>query len=117
MENIIIKDWFLEKNFSEHERYAISVSDIEILKETEKAYLLKFISEFGKVEKWIPKACIKTNEEIKAEREQAENNLNKYEKLVEWAKQNGLKVRNRMKKTTIITIIKNAGLEVPSELI
>ena len=114
---MIIKDWFLEKSFSENEKYAIKVSDVEIEKETEKAYLLKFTSEFGVIEKWIPKSCIKTEEEIKEEKEQAEERINKYEKLVEWAKEHGLKVRNKMKKTTIITIIKQAGLEVPIELI
>lgn len=42
---------------------------------------------------------------------------NKYEQLVLWAKNQGLNVRKRMKKTTILSTIKAAGLIVPAELI
>ena len=112
-----IKEWLLIKNLNDNERYAISVSDITIEKETEKAYLLKFESDFGIVFKWTPKSCIMTEEEEKEIETKIENGFNKYEKLIDWAKEKGLKVRNRMKKPTVISIIKKSGFEVPAELI
>lgn len=112
-----IKEWFLIKNFNDNERYAMSVSDITIERETEKAYLLKFESDFGTVTKWIPKSCIVTEEEEKEIESKIEDGFNKYEKLIAWAKGNGIKVRNRMKKSTVVSIIKKSGFEIPAELI
>lgn len=51
-----IAAWFLNKNFSHHERYALSVSDIAAVKETAKAYLIKAVSEFGVITTWVPKS-------------------------------------------------------------
>lgn len=51
-----IAGWFLNKNFSNGERYAISVSDIKAVKETAKAYLIKAVSDFGTITSWIPKS-------------------------------------------------------------
>ncbi len=45
-----------------------------------------------------------------------EEAFNKYEQLVNWAKEQGLKVRNKMKKATILATIKDAGLTVPVEI-
>ena len=42
---------------------------------------------------------------------------NKYEQLVIWAKNQGLNVRKRMKKVTILNAIKKAGLTAPIELV
>lgn len=42
---------------------------------------------------------------------------NKYDLLVSWAKKNGVKVKSKMKKQTILNMIREAGLEVPAELI
>lgn len=59
---MMIKDWFLEKNFTQNERYAISTcNDIETKKETEKAMLFTFHTEFGTITKWIPKSVIVKN--------------------------------------------------------
>ena len=116
-----IKEWFLFKNFNQSERYAISVSDIEIEKETEKAYFLKCISDYGVIKTWVPKSCTMSDEEYfeeyKKQQEKFEKELEKYEKLIDWAKKQGLEVRKRMKKSTAIDKIINAGLEVPAELI
>lgn len=54
-----IKKWFAEKNFSKNELYAISTADEPVVKrETEKAVLIAWTTDFGKIEKWIPKSCI-----------------------------------------------------------
>lgn len=42
--------------------------------------------------------------------------LDKYEKLIQWAKDNGLSVRKMMKKSTVIEKINQAGLSIPVEL-
>jgi hypothetical protein len=44
--------------------------------------------------------------------------VSKYEKLIEWAKSKGVKVRARMKKDSIFQAIDKAGLfsEIPAEL-
>jgi hypothetical protein len=44
--------------------------------------------------------------------------LNRYEQLVQWAKDNGVKgVRSRMKTANIMKLIKAAGLTAPAELV
>jgi hypothetical protein len=113
-----IKEWFLVKNYSQNERYAISVAHATIEKESEKAIFVKFESEFGNIKSWIPKSCIMTDEEIKAEIEVKKEIINKYESLIQWSKDNGVKgVRKMMKKSTLLKKIKDAGLEVPAELL
>ena len=120
-----VKQWFIDKNFTPEERYAESVSDKEIVRETEKAVLIKFVSDFGTFTKWIPKSCLMTEEDYRIEREKEEKRIarfeegkRKYEKLVEFAKENKVKgIRIGLRKQTIINKIKEAGLEVPAELI
>lgn len=122
---IEIKSWFVLKNFTPEERYAESVSDKEIVRETEKAVLIKFVSDFGTFTKWIPKTCLMTEEDYRIEREKEEKRIArfeegkiKYEKLVEFAKENKVKgIRIGLRKQTIINKIKDAGLEVPADLI
>lgn len=55
-----IQKWFMIKSFTQGERYAIQVADaLEIKKETEKALLLQWSTEFGKITRWIPKSvCV-----------------------------------------------------------
>jgi hypothetical protein len=44
--------------------------------------------------------------------------LNRYEKLVAWAKEQGVKgVRSRMKTVTLMNLIEAAGLTPPAELV
>jgi hypothetical protein len=44
--------------------------------------------------------------------------LNRYEQLVQWAKENGVKgVRSRMKTANIMKLIAAAGLTAPAELV
>lgn len=122
---IEIKSWFVLKNFSSEERYAESVSDKEIVRETEKAVLIKFVSDFGTFTKWIPKSCLMTEEDFRIEREREEKRIarfeerqRKYKELVKFAKENKVKgVRIGFRKETIINKIKEAGLEVPAGLV
>ena len=56
---MVIKEWFVRKNFTQNERYAFQIADIiETVKETEKAVDLKIVSKYGTFFKWVPKSCI-----------------------------------------------------------
>ena len=54
-----IPSWFLLKSLNQNQRYAYEIGEKEIEKETEKAILVKVISEFGKFNFWCPKSIIK----------------------------------------------------------
>ena len=111
-EHIVIKSWFLAKNFTEGERYAISVSDLAIEKETEKAVFIKAVSDYGVIKFWCPKSCLTT---LEKEAKVIENKINKYEALINWCKENNVKgVRNKMRVETIKKKIEAAGLEMPN---
>ena len=120
-----VKQWFINKNFTQDERYVASVSDLGINKETEKAVLINFVSDFGSFAKWIPKSCLMTAEDFRIEKEKQDYRYErfvegekKYNELVKFAKENKVKgVRVGFRKETIINKIKDAGLEIPAELI
>ena len=57
--NMAIKSWFLNKEFTQGERYAISTADDpDVVRETEKAFLLKWKTEFGTIQHWVPKSVV-----------------------------------------------------------
>ena len=112
---IYVKEWFIDKNFNQNERYGISVADsCSVEKETEKAVLVKWETEYGNITRWIPKSCTMTEEEMQKEMEEKEERFVKgtemHEELVKFAKENGLKARKNSKTTTLINMIKNANL-------
>ena len=56
---VVVKDWFLKKNFTENDLYMIEISyKSVVVKETLKAALVKFTNEYGSKTFWIPKACL-----------------------------------------------------------
>ncbi len=80
-----IKSWFLYNEFTENERYVVECGDVSIERETEKAYLLKWISDYGFITRWIPKSCICSEEEIIAEENKKYERVSRgldYNKLV-----------------------------------
>lgn len=117
---IYIKDWFAKKMLSENFQsgaYLIDVLGIE--KETEKAY--KLFVEIGycssiefQTSVWVPKKCTMTaaekRAEEKAQAERFESGCRAYEKILAFAKENGLKVRKGMRKATLLSKIADAGL-------
>lgn len=112
----IVKSWFISKNFSSDEAFIIGCADTSVVDITEKAMKLRFESDYGTITRWIPKSCLvsgldELEEFIRDERQ--ENGLKKYEKLLDWARENGLKVGNHPKKVNLIAKIKKAGLELP----
>lgn len=82
----------------------LSAENFENLTSYEASTLINLLIKAPKKE-WV--------EEKMKKQEEA---MNKYEALVNWTKAQGLKVRNKMKKVTIMKIVREAGLEVPAEL-
>lgn len=126
MDGMRIKDWFVKKIVIPCGFHLIN--DIECIeKETEKAYFVRMTIETndGEHERsfntWVPKSCTQTVEEYETEaKERAdrfEAGKERYAKLVEWAKAQGVKgVRVGMRKATILGKIEALGLTVPVEV-
>ncbi|MCI8483516.1 MAG: hypothetical protein HFH41_04165 [Lachnospiraceae bacterium] len=122
-----IKSWFLNRNFAQNERMIIEAADmgeeLEVLKETEKAFFLQATSDWGSLKFWCPKSCFVENE-TEEERQwriesvaRFESNLNYNAVLVKFGKENGIKgIRNGLKTTTLIRKITDAGFEVPARI-
>lgn len=102
-----IPEWIIEKNLDENQIYAVRAEseDAELVRETEKAILVEWSTEFGKVSMWCPKSVLKSKDEVvaeaKAQQERYNNACEQYAKLVETAKSLGVKVRKGMYKITI----------------
>ena len=58
-----IATWFINKNYSQNERYAMSITEPIIKKETEKAYFLVFNTEYGTIKGWFPKSVCENESE------------------------------------------------------
>lgn len=65
----------------------------------------------------IEKLLLAPRKPTEQEIQHFQNACNKYDQLVQWAKNQGLKVRSKMKKTSILKAISEAGLQAPAELI
>lgn len=117
---IYVQKWFMSKIEMENRNYGFSSRGGDIIKETEKAYLLSFEvcsidGEWDGVKHiWVPKKCAMTPEEYRAERNAAkkrfEDGCKAYDELIEYAKANGLKVRKGMRKATIEQKLREAGI-------
>lgn len=121
---LVIKYWFFREmeakgNFSPLQYF----EETQIIRVTEKAMLVMLEYDcHGIAEKhfetWIPKSCVLTEEEYKAEgvaeKDRYIAGCQSYGELVAWAKANGVKgVRNKMRRETIMAKIKEAGLTYP----
>lgn len=51
-----VAKWFVEKNYSRNEAQAMAETEATIERETEKAYLLKYNTEYGVITGWFPKS-------------------------------------------------------------
>ena len=114
---IYVKEWIVRKNLNEQEAYAISEIGFEAdtIRETEKAYYLLFDTNYGYIRMWAPKSqCY--DEEAKREMEKEEERrfeegCKRYEKLLSFCKENGLRVRKGMRKATLLKKVEEAGLK------
>ncbi|GHV37334.1 hypothetical protein FACS18949_17560 [Clostridia bacterium] len=108
---ITIKTWFLVKEFNENERYAISVCDSEtIVRETEKAILVKWVTEFGTITRWIPRSALMIEADFAAADARREVALKNHAELVSFAKANGIKARVNSKTGAILKALADVGI-------
>lgn len=121
MKNVVyVKNWFANKIDLGYGK-KLESTKATIVKETEKAYLLNVSwytidGEYeGYTNVWCPKSCTMTEEEFleeeKKNAKRLEDGCSRYEKLIKFAKTNGVKgIRKGLKRTTIERKIKEAGL-------
>lgn len=118
---IYIKEWFFDKIQSEHRSIHFFYDAVQIVKETEKAYMvcIAYTTRDGEYESfrnvWVPKSCTLTKyeyeKELAEEKKRFEDGKAAYEKMIAWAKGNGVKgVRVGLRKETILKKINEAGL-------
>ena len=64
-----IPDWIVEKNLDQNQIYAVRAEseDATAQRETEKAILAGWTTEYGKVSLWAPKSVLKSKEQARAE--------------------------------------------------
>ena len=119
---VIIKKWFMPKIKSEfHNNFNFFTRKLEVVRETEKAY--QGFIECSRIDGewdgdkliWVPKSCTLTEAEyqaeIEADEKRFEDGCAAYNKLVEFAKANGVKgVRIGMRKATIEQKMREAGI-------
>ena len=111
-----VPEWIVTKSLERDRRYAVYAEGVNptIARETEKAILLEWDTESGKVSMWCPKSVLKTEEQIKAEEQADIERSNKkydgYTKLISAAEEAGVKyVRGYLKVNTIVKECKAAG--------
>lgn len=117
-----IKRWFFNKIRMENGNLHLFNNGSDVVKETEKAYMLAvaFDSLDGEYDGfkniWVPKSCTLTESEAKAEDEEADAKFkaacDAYNDLVDFAKKSGIKgVRVGMKAATIRSKLAAAGIQ------
>ncbi len=92
----MINEKIKRNNLSGGQLTAINcVCDCEVVRETEKAYYLRWDTKFGSVSMWCPKSCIGTEMAIT-------DTYNEYDDYFKRAKDAGVKgIRYKMKMSTI----------------
>lgn len=124
-----LKDWFRRTLTLEELNVLCNFPDFIYQKETEKAILFNIVGRYGSFTRWIPKSAILTEQEKAIRRLKEEANwqayldrqakgLEKYEKLLEFAKGTGVPgIKKRMKTATIKNILAEAGIKIPRDLL
>lgn len=76
-----IPDWFLNNTLNKAQKYAFEMGEKKILRETEKAVLIKVTSDFGSFSFWCPKSVL-NREEIRQHYTYIEIDGKKYAKEI-----------------------------------
>lgn len=115
-ETKIVPAWIVTKSLDQDRLYAVRAEGVNptVARETEKAVLLEWDTEFGKVSMWCPKSVLKSEEQVKAEEQADIERSNKkyydYIKLRTVAEEAGVKyLRGYLKVNTIVKECKAAG--------
>lgn len=55
-----VPDWILENNLNQQERQAVGLAyAVDVIKETTKAVLIQWVTDFGNITTWCPKSVFK----------------------------------------------------------
>jgi type III secretion system FlhB-like substrate exporter len=114
----ILPKWFINKNLSQNQAYAVSVEGCgEAVKETEKAIDIEFTTDYGKVWLWCPKSILKTIDEVADEllesAKKFNDKMNKRAELIERMRALGIKgISNHQRTETIFSKAKEQGVDV-----
>ena len=115
-----IKNWFVEKNFSSQELLAITGCEPSVERETDKALLLSWDTDYGKISRWVPKSCILTEADLASEntpdkcaaRLQKIQSINEnYQALINLCKLHGISARKGMRAATMREKLKSVGVD------
>ena len=126
-----LKGWFITSMDKWEQHIFDNYPEIYYVKETEKAIYVNIVSTVTTMNynRWIPKSAIVTDEEKairklkeeanwRAYQERQARGLEKYEKLLEFAKSTGVPgIKKRMKTATIKNILAEAGIKIPRDLL
>lgn len=108
---VYVKSWIVQKNLGIGTNEYAGAKEVnfefKIEKETVKAVYGFFPTSYGRVYGWFPKSQTMTTAE-KIEEDNARTN--RYEEVLAFAKDNGLRVRKGMKMATLKAKIAEAGL-------
>lgn len=115
-----VKSWFMDREFTTNERIAIGFNDPAVQRETEKAFLLKWDTDYGVITHWVPKSCIISDEEIAAENTPekcaaraaaTKAREERYQALIDLCKANGIKARKGWRVATMKEKLAAAGVK------
>lgn len=117
-----LPEWFMESNYIEAQRYALTNGTAYIIKETEKAVYVHVECGVVSFATWIPKSIINGTYKHREETVPAEkpttrrlDGLEYHDVLVQYAKDNGIKgVRINLKSSKLREMITKAGFVLPS---
>ena len=111
MEKELLPSWFVEKNFTQNEKYILDICYNEVvIRETEKAILLRWDSKFGSIKRWVPKSLLNgTYQEKKVENGKQKKSLR--ETVIELLKENNIKMRINNKTETLCKLVWKNGLQ------
>jgi hypothetical protein len=110
-----VRNWILDSKLSANQRYAYGIAlidgEVTIDRETEKAVLVKVVSEWGTFTFWCPKSQLLTEADLAAVEAKQEARLSRYDALVAAAKSAGVPgVRKGLKAATIRAKAAAAGI-------
>ena len=79
---INVPNWVLDNTLNKAQKYAYEMGDKKILRETEKAVLIKVTSDFGSFSFWCPKSVLNRINEVKQQFTYVEIDGKKYAKEI-----------------------------------
>ena len=119
---MIIKNWFIDKNFSNRNRSLIETAlynnNYEIVGVSAKAKHIEFRGVNESLKTWVPKSCIIEGQEVEIKSKPATLDAITWRlKVVRFAKDNGLdNVNMTMGNDDLLAWIAAGNLELPKEL-